>query len=319
MATNLSDCAPQRAASGPALQELLALGQEHLQQADRGDSARLEAELLLAHALQRPRSYLVTHPGERPAPETAARYQALLARAAAGEPLAYLTGTREFWSLTLQVCPDVLIPRPETELAVERCLALLPAPAAPSAATSAAMSDVAFAGAHAAAGTRRARVCDLGTGSGAIALALASERPGWRITATDISPAALAVARANARRLALPQLEFIAGDWFTPLAGRSFELIVSNPPYVGAHDPALDALGHEPRFALTPGDSGLEALRHLILAARGHLSTGGWLVLEHGADQGPAVAAALVEAGYARVGCHRDLAGRDRISEGQRP
>jgi|SRR6185437_8486826 len=289
MSDNLTDWAPPR-----ALQAWLERGHRQLRAAGRA-SAHLEAELLLAHALQRPRSHLLTHAGELLVPQAAAHYQQLLARAAAGEPLAYLTGEREFWSLALRVSPAVLIPRPETELAVERCLALLAdAGAAP-------------------------RVCDLGTGAGSIALALAAERPGWCLTATDLSGAALELARANAHRLGLSRVEFLVGDWLAPLAGRTFELIVSNPPYVAADDPALAALRHEPRSALTPGATGLEALHRLIRDARAHLGAGGWLVLEHGADQRNAVARALVEAGYARVRCHRDLAGQDRISEGQRP
>ena len=275
------------------VQALLAQGVSQLRQAGRGDCAPLEAQLLLAHALDRLRSHLLVHAEDKPNAAALARYLSLIDRAARGEPLAYLTGQQEFWSLTLSVTPDVLIPRPESELAVERCLALLAQPVS--------------------------RICDLGTGSGAIALALASERPSWRITATDVSAAALNVARGNAARLGIDGIEFLQGDWFAPLAGRAFDLIVSNPPYVSARDPALSALRYEPALALTPGVGGLEALHWLIAASRIHLEAGGWLVLEHGADQGAPVAAALVEAGYARVGCHRDLAGHDRISEGQRP
>ena len=260
-------------------------------------NAPLAAEVLLAHVLNRPRAALITH-GELPMePAAAARYRALVARRVAGEPIAYITGQREFWSLPLAVSPAVLIPRPESELLVERALALLPgAPAA-------APGDV--------------RVADLGTGSGAIALALAFERPGWQLTATDQSEAALTVARANAARLKLGQIEFLAGDWFAPLAGRRFAAIVSNPPYIALGDAALAALRHEPMGALSPGPSGLEALRLLIEAAPAHLERGGWLLLEHGSDQADAVAAALVAAGYARVRCHRDLAGRDRVTEGR--
>jgi release factor glutamine methyltransferase len=258
-------------------------------------NAPLAAEVLLAHVLNRPRAALITH-GELPIePGAAARYRALLARRVAGEPVAYLTGQREFWSLPLTVSPAVLIPRPETELLVERTLALLPGPGA--------AGDV--------------RVADLGTGSGAIALALASERPGWLLTATDQSEAAVTLARANAARLKLGHVEFLAGDWFAPLAGRRFEAIISNPPYVAAGDSALAALRHEPAGALSPGPSGLEALLHLIAEAPAHLEREGWLLLEHGADQADAVAAALVAAGYARVRCHRDLAGRDRVTEGR--
>ena len=258
--------------------------------------ARLDAEVLLAHLLQVPRSALLTQ-AERPvAAATVLRYRTLLGRRAQGEPVAYLVGEREFWSLPLAVTPAVLIPRPETELVVERVLALLPETrgAAP-----------------------QLHVLDLGTGSGAIALALARERSSWQLTATDRCAAALQVARENARRLRLAQIEFIEGDWFAPLAARRFHAILSNPPYVAAGDPALRELRYEPASALSPGPSGLEALRHLIAMAPQHLVSGAWLVLEHGADQAGAVAAALVAAGYARVRCHRDLAGRDRVTEAQ--
>jgi len=261
--------------------------------AGSSDSARLEAQLLLAHALSQPRSYLLAHDDEVPAAPVVASYLSLLERCAGGEPLAYLTGGREFWSLALRVTPDVLIPRPETELAVERCLALRDA--------------------------SPATIADLGTGSGAIALALATERPRWRILATDRDAAALTVARANAGRLGLDNVSFSLGDWFVPLQGCRFELIVSNPPYVATSDPALELLRHEPAAALSPGASGLEALQQLVLQAPAHLLPGGWLVLEHGAGQAHAVAGSLVDAGFARVRCHADLAGRDRVTEAQWP
>jgi release factor glutamine methyltransferase len=256
--------------------------------------SRLEAEVLLAYVLHAPRSALFAHPERRLDAASAARYEALLARRAAGEPIAYLTGEREFWSLPLSVNSSVLIPRPETELVVERALALLPG----------------LPGGE-------VRVADLGTGSGAIALALASARPGWKLLATDASAPALQVARANAERLRLTGIEFMHGDWFTPLAGRRFHAIVSNPPYVAGGDPALQALRYEPATALSPGPTGLEALRQLIAHAPAHLEPLAWLVLEHGADQAAAVAAALVATGYARVGCHRDLAGHERVTEAQ--
>jgi release factor glutamine methyltransferase len=257
------------------------------------ESSRLDAEILLAHALRRPRSYLLAHDNVAVDEATITRYQSLLARAAQGEPLAYLTGEREFWSLPLAVTPDVLIPRPETELAVERCLALRDA--APAA------------------------VADLGTGSGAIALALAVERPHWRVMATDCDARALQVARGNAERLGANNVYFSQGDWFGPLQGRRFDLIVSNPPYVAAHDPALHALRYEPAAALSPGASGMEALRRIVMQAPAHLLPGGWLVLEHGAGQAAEVAGSLVDAGYARVRCYADLAGRDRVTEAQWP
>jgi release factor glutamine methyltransferase len=261
---------------------------------DAPGTARLDAELLLAAALGVPRARLRSHP-EEPAPSAAAdRYLRLIGRRAAGEPLAYLTGNREFWSLTLAVSPAVLIPRPETELLVERALRLC-----------------------AAAG---AAVADLGTGCGAIALALASERPGWRVLATDLSEPALAIARANAAALGLGRVEFRAGSWLEPLGRECFDLVVSNPPYVAADDPALvrSALRYEPRLALTPGADALECLRALARAAPAHLAPGGWLLLEHGADQAEAVRCELVLAGLHSVRSHRDLAGHERMTEGQR-
>src|SRR5205807_2605427 len=209
-------------------------------------------------------------------------YRRLLARHAAGEPVAYLTGYRHFWSLRLAVTPAVLIPRPETELLVERALALHPA--------------------------TEGRVADLGTGSGALALALASERPGWRLIATDVSEEALAVARANATSLALAGVEFRRGDWYEPLAGERFDLIVSNPPYVAADDPAMTApaLAHEPRAALTPGLEALASLREIVRGAPAHLARAGWLLLEHGATQGTDVREALVLAGFRYVRSHPD-------------
>jgi len=257
----------------------------------RSDSPQLDAELLLAYTLRRPRSYLGAHPEQRLDVATLDRFERLMGRRAHGEPLAYLTGEREFWSLALAVTPDVLIPRPETELAVERCLAL--------------RTD-----AH-------ADVVDLGTGCGAIALALATERPVWHLVATDRSSAALDVAQGNARRLGINNVEFLRGDWFKPLNGRRFEIIVSNPPYVAAADPALTALRFEPVTALTPGNTGMEALRIIALGAREHLVPGGWLVLEHGTTQASDLARALVAAGFTRVRCYADLAGHDRVTEAQ--
>ncbi|HXY97594.1 MAG TPA: peptide chain release factor N(5)-glutamine methyltransferase [Steroidobacteraceae bacterium] len=260
-----------------------------------GAAAGLDAELLLAHVLAVPRARLKSHPQAPVEPAAAERFLALLGRRAAGEPLAYLTGRREFWSLDLAVTPDVLIPRPETELLVERALAVGSA--------------------------EPLRVADLGTGSGAVALALARERPRWRIVATDVSAPALAVARANAAALGLSQIEFLSGSWFEPLGEARFDLIVSNPPYVAADDPALSgpALAFEPALALTPpGGDALASLRVLARGAPARLTHGGWLLLEHGATQGREVRAELVAAGFTHVRSHRDLAGHERMTEGQR-
>lgn len=269
---------------------LLAEGERTLARTAAG-GARLDAQLLLAWVLAISRVQLLADVAAPAAVAQAAAYRRLLGRRAAGEPLAYLTGRREFWSLDLAVTPAVLIPRPETELLVERALALGPA---------------------------AARVADLGTGSGAIALAIARERPAWRLVATDISAPALAVARANAAALGFEGVEFLEGSWFQPLGKERFELVVSNPPYVDAADPALEALGFEPPLALTPGADGLTALRVLARGAPAHLVPGGWLLLEHGATQGEALRHELVAAGFTHVRSHRDLAGHERMTEGQR-
>lgn len=268
---------------------------EHLLAAAARTIARRDAELLLAAAAALTRTQLIA--GHSVTPDAVARFQALAARRAAGEPVAYLLGRREFWSLEFLVDPAVLVPRPETELLVERALALVPE-----------------ADAH---------VADLGTGSGAIAISLAHERAGWRVVATDASDAALEVARRNGERLAPGRVEWLRSgtpdDWYAPLAGRRFHALLSNPPYVAADDPVLegDGLRYEPRGALTPGGDGYAALLTLINGAPGHLRPGGWLVLEHGESQGERLRAALVARGFTHVTSHRDLAGRERITEGQ--
>jgi release factor glutamine methyltransferase len=279
------------------LQELLRTGAGRLTAAAAlraGGTPDLDAELLLAHALGIGRAHLKSHAEEAVPASAAHQFLDLIARRAGGEPLAYLTGRREFWSLDLTVTPAVLIPRPETELLVERALALV--------------------------GAAQAHVADLGTGSGAVALALAHERPKWQVLATDVSAAALAVARLNAAALGLERVEFLEGSWFEPLGQRRFELIVSNPPYVAADDAALAdaALKCEPRLALTPGGDGLAHLKVLARGAASRLAAGGWLLLEHGARQGQAVRAELVAAGFAHVRSHPDLAGHERTTEGQR-
>lgn len=261
-----------------------------------GVDARREAEALVAAALGIGRATLLAHPERRIAGAALARVRDWAIRRARGEPLAYLAGEREFWSLPIRVTPAVLVPRPETEGVVACALAL-------------------------GGGDDERAVVDLGTGSGCIALAIAHERPHWRVTATDASRAALEVARANARALALERIEFLLGDWYGPLTGRRFDLVVSNPPYVAEDDAALDdpALRHEPRGALTPGGDGLAALRHLIDGAPRVLRPGGWIVLEHGADQARDVAALLVARGFTHVRCAPDLAGHDRVTSAQWP
>lgn len=258
--------------------------------------ARLDAQALLGHRLQRPRAWLIAH-DEAPLPPAAAAALAEdLERRAAGVPLAYLTGVREFRGLELAVNPAVLVPRPETEELVDWALECL---------------DGLDAGLATA-------VADLGTGSGAIALALKHARPALAVTATDASAEALAVAQGNARRLALA-IECLHGDWWAPLAGRRFALVVSNPPYIADDDPHLAALADEPRAALTPEGDGLAALRVLAAGAPAHLLPGGSLLVEHGFDQGPAVRALFGAAGLVDVRTRRDLAGHDRCTGGRRP
>jgi len=263
-----------------------------LSQAER-HIARRDAEILLAAAWQRSRAALLAGAGEPVPDEVAARFTTACARRAAGEPVAYLLGRREFWSLEFAVSPAVLVPRPETELLVERVLEQVRSP--------------------------RARVADLGTGSGAIAIALAHERPGWSVLGSDRSEDALAVARRNGARLAPERVEWLRGSWYEPLGSRRFDAIASNPPYVAADDPALggDGLRHEPREALTPGGDGMSALATLINGAPAHLEPGGWLFLEHGALQGAALRDALVARGFTHVTSHRDLAGHERVTEGK--
>jgi release factor glutamine methyltransferase len=264
--------------------------------ADPGAStgADLDAGVLLAHILGSPRARLIAHPELTVDEAALARYRSLIERRAAGEPLAYLIGWRDFWSLRLAVSPAVLVPRPETELLVERALALRTLPGG--------------------------RVADLGTGSGAIALSLASERPGWKVTATDVSAAALAVARINAAALSLARVEFRQGSWYEPLVGERYDLLLCNPPYVAADDPALKhpPLALEPPVALTPGVDALECLRILVRGAQTHLEADGWLLLEHGADQGSEVRRELVATGFRSVRSHRDLAGHERMTEAQK-
>jgi len=254
---------------------------------------RLDAEVLLAALSGLGRAQLIAFPERLVEALTAAMFEAGLARLATGEPLAYITGVREFWSLPLVVMPDVLIPRPETELLVELCLQRLDASA------------------H--------RVADLGTGSGAIALALARERPAWQIMATDSSAAALQVAAINRQRLGIGNVHFMTVQGCGALGDATFDAILSNPPYVDAGDAALARLTFEPRQALVAADEGYADLLQLAGCARHHLRPGGLLLLEHGSTQAARLAAALVAEGYDRVACHRDLAGHERVTQAYWP
>ncbi len=256
---------------------------------------RLDTQLLLCAVLGKPRSWLLAHDTDPLPPEAATRFAELSARRAQGEPLAYLLGDKEFYGLSLRVAPGVLVPRADTETLVDWALDLLPAQTAPD---------------------RPTRVLDLGTGSGAIALAIRSRRPHASVTAVDASPEALAIAADNARCLRLP-LELLAGSWFEPLGARRFDLIVSNPPYIAEGDPHLPALRFEPIQALTAGRDGLDDLRLIVTQARTHLETGGWLLLEHGYDQAAAVQALLRDAGFSAVATRHDLAGQPRCTGGQ--
>lgn len=264
--------------------------------AARGMLPASEARLLLAHVMGKPAAWLLAHDEQTLPAETLAAFQALLQRRVAGEPVAYLLGRREFYGRDFSVSPAVLIPRPETELLVEFALRKVGA-------------------------GNTATILDLGAGSGCIAITLALECPGAQVTAIDASPAALAVAQENARRLA-PQatVRFLASDWFSALAGERFDLIVSNPPYIAAADPHLAQgdLRHEPRTALASGADGLDAIANIIALAPEHLTPGGRLWLEHGYDQAAAVRALLAAAGLTAIEQHRDLAGIVRISGGRR-
>ncbi|HZX17346.1 MAG TPA: peptide chain release factor N(5)-glutamine methyltransferase [Pseudomonas sp.] len=253
---------------------------------------RLDAELLLAHALGKSRSYLHTWPERELDAAQLERYQAMRVRRQAGEPVAYILGQQGFWSLELEVASHTLIPRPDTELLVETVLALLPAtPAA---------------------------LLDLGTGTGAIALALASERPAWRLTGVDRVPEAVALAERNRARLKLANAGFFASHWFSALAEQRYQLIVSNPPYIASDDRHLadGDVRFEPSSALVAGADGLDDIRLIIQQAPDYLEAGGWLLLEHGFDQAAAVRELLSARGFSAVESRRDLGGHERISLG---
>jgi release factor glutamine methyltransferase len=265
---------------------------EALAQARALGLERLDAQLILAARLQRSRSWVIAHDDAVLDAAQAAAIDAWFVRRAAGEPLAYLTGEKEFHGLTLQVNAQVLVPRPDTELLVDWAIELLAGKPAP-------------------------RVVDLGTGSGAIALAVKHACPQAAVLATDASAQALAVARANADRLALA-LAFAQGSWWAATADDRFDLVLSNPPYIAGGDAHLAALTHEPTLALTPGGDGLDALREIILGAAAHMVPGAWMLLEHGYDQAEAVQALLRAQGFADITTRHDLGGQPRCTGARR-
>ncbi|MCQ3030112.1 peptide chain release factor N(5)-glutamine methyltransferase [Pseudomonas syringae] len=269
-----------------------------LRSAELPDSptARLDAELLLAAALGKPRSFLHTWPERIVSSEAALTFASHLQRRRTGEPVAYILGQQGFWKLDLDVAPHTLIPRPETEMLVEAALELVPA----------------FA---------PTRVLDLGTGTGAIALALASERPVWQVTAVDRVIEAVALAERNRQRLHLDNARVLSSHWFSSLEGQRFDLIISNPPYIAAEDPHLAAgdVRFEPSSALVAGSDGLDDLRMIIEQAPNYLNDDGWLLLEHGYDQGAAVRELLSRHGFEKIQTRRDLGDHERITFGRLP
>ncbi|GAB5605398.1 peptide chain release factor N(5)-glutamine methyltransferase [Sideroxyarcus sp. TK5] len=267
-----------------ALRQALALEQ---------DEARSEVQALLQAVLAVNRAYLLAHPERVLTEQELSRYRSLLQRRLQGEPLAYILGEREFFGLGLRVTPATLIPRPDTELLVELALQLMP--------------------------EAGGRVLDLGTGSGAIALAIAHARPDARVTAVDAAEAALSVAQGNAVRLGIRNASFVPSDWFSALAEQHFDLIVSNPPYIAENDSHLSQgdLRFEPRTALSSGPDGLDDIRRIIGEAGAHLAADGWLLLEHGYDQAAQVRVLLQRAGFGNISSAKDLAGIERVTGGQ--
>lgn len=272
------------------MQGLLAIASSAL--SPTSDSPELDAELLLGQVLGCTRAWLKAHGERAVSASEASRYAGLLSRRVAGEPVAYLLGRRGFLDLELEVGPGVLVPRPETELLVETVLERvrdLPAP----------------------------QLLDLGTGSGAVTLALACARPDARITGVEASATALDYTRRNAGRLGVTGLELLEGSWYEPLRGRRFHCIVSNPPYLAADDPHLPDLAYEPRSALVAGALGTESLAQVIAGAPAHLLPGGWVMVEHGNQQGAAVRRLMQEAGLVATETRRDLAGHERVTLGE--
>ncbi|MEN8261615.1 MAG: peptide chain release factor N(5)-glutamine methyltransferase [Pseudomonadota bacterium] len=259
-------------------------------------SARLDAEVLIAHELDKNRSYLHAWPDENLTPDQALRIQTLVKKRAAGTPVAYLTGKKEFWSREFSVTPHVLIPRPETEGLVELALSIIPA-------------------------DERYRIADLGTGSGAIAITLAAERPNSHLVASDVSAHALEIAKANAAYHNANNVSFCLSNWFDAIPALSFDMITSNPPYIAENDPHLDQgdVRAEPRIALASSDHGLAALNTIAHQGKRRLKPAGYLLLEHGYGQSKALYDRLSELGYGNIAGHRDLQGHLRVTSAQRP
>ncbi len=276
------------------IQQTLTEAQQKLSKTS--DSSRADVELLLCHVLQCNRAHLYTWPEQELSAAQATQFDALLQRRLAGEPIAYLSGRRAFWEFDLKVSDATLIPRPETELLVEQALARIPL-------------------------KLPQQVLDLGTGSGAIALAIARERPASQVTAIEQSAAAMKIAQHNIQSQKLDNIELLQGDWFAPVPQRRFDIIVSNPPYIPAHDPHLDQgdVRHEPRPALVSGADGLDAIRAIISHAGHYLKSRGWLLLEHGHDQANAVKSLFLKYGFEDTHHYTDLAGHARVSAGRRP
>jgi release factor glutamine methyltransferase len=255
------------------------------------DSGHLDAEILLSRILGVPRSYLYAHAEQVLATQDRQQFAALLLRRKQGEPIAYLTGHQEFWSLDLDVTPATLIPRPETELLVQLALTILP-------------------------GEGKLTIADLGVGSGAVAIALATERPQWEVHATDYSQEALQVVARNIQKYGLSNIVLVQGDWCEGLPRQDYRAIVSNPPYIAEKDSHLPALCYEPKQALVAGSDGLLAIRKIVSQAKHYLAKNGWLLLEHGYDQGEKVVSLLQAAGYCSISDYQDLAGNPRVVAG---
>ena len=259
------------------------------QLASVSESPRLDAEIILAWVLDAPRSYLIAHCDEALENKASTSFSTAIARRTKGEPVAYITGRKEFWSLDLKVSRDTLVPRPETELLVEKALALISPDSA-------------------------GRVLALGTGSGAIAIAIASERRRGEIVATDIDDKTLKIAKENAARHSVENISFVRGSWTEPVDGQLFDIVVSNPPYVRDDDPALDRLSFEPRAALASGPEGMDAISKIAEDVAEALAANGVLLIEHGAGQQDAVAEVLRINGWTDIGCFNDLAGQPRVT-----